>query len=349
MKKIAIIGCGTIGNIHAEAYTNCEKAQIVYAIDIIPEKVKAFAEKYGIPNTETDYKKMLDDDSIDAVSVCTPNYLHAPMSIDSFRAGKHVLCEKPIALNLQDAIAMKEEADKHNVLCMIGVVNRYNDYVNLMKETIARGELGEVYHVNVMFQSYRSIPGLGGWFTTKKESGGGVMIDWGVHFFDIVLYCLDFPKPLTVSGVLHSQLAKNMKEYVYPAMWGGPPDYDGTYDVEECVSGVIRTTGPSISFEGAWARNVNTTNMYIEFLGSKGGIKLNYGEDFTIVISKDGELHETTPALEQSNHFQNEMDAFIESIITQKKSRSDIGSVLINQQINDAFYKSAAMGKEVVI
>jgi predicted dehydrogenase len=349
MKKIAIIGCGAIGNTHAEAYNECKDAELLYAVDIIPEKAKVFAEKYDIPNVETDYQQMLKDVSIDAVSVCLPNNLHCPVTIDALQAGKHVLCEKPIALNLEEAVIMKQEAEKQNLQCAIGVVNRFDDNVNAIKKMISNGDLGKVYHVKLSFQSYRSIPGMGRWFTNKQESGGGVMIDWGVHFIDLALYCLESPTPVSISGVAHSELAKNMKDYAYVNMWAGPPEYDGVYDVEELVSGMLRTDGPSISFEGAWAMNVNSSNMYIEFLGDKGGIRLEYRGGFIFYSSKNGELFETKHSHEKNSMYQNEINSFVDHIENGKKSRADIANILTSQAILDAFYKSSELGAEVAI
>jgi len=349
MKKIAIIGCGTIGNTHAAAFKECADAELIYAVDILPEKAKEFAEKYDIPKVETDYNKMLADTSIDAVSVCLPNYLHCPVTLDALRAGKHVLCEKPIALNLEEAVSMRDEAKKQNLQCVIGVVNRFNDNVNAVKDLIASGDLGKIYHVNLAFQSYRSIPGMGRWFTTKKESGGGVMIDWGIHFIDLALYCIGSPTPTTISGIAHSELAKNMKDYAFLSMWAGPADYDGVYDVEEGVSGFMRTSGPALSIEGAWARNVNTNNMYIEFLGDRGGVKLNYGGDFTLFTSKGDTLFETKQAKQDTSMFQNEINSFVDHVSNGGKSRADIDNILITQAVLDSFYKSSELGCEVKI
>ena len=349
MKKIAIIGCGTIGNTHAAAFNGCEDAELVYAVDLIKAKAEAFAEKYNILNVETDYHKMLKDPEIDAVSVCLPNYLHCPVTIDALQAGKHVLCEKPIALNLEEAVSMRDEAKKQNLQCVIGVVNRFNDNVNAIKNLITNGDLGKVYHVNLSFQSYRSIPGMGRWFTNKKESGGGVMIDWGIHFIDLALYCLGSPKPISISGVAHSELAKKMEDYAYTSMWAGPPDYDGVYDVEEVATGLLRTDGPTISLEGAWARNVNTSNMNIEFLGDKGGVKLEYGADFMLYTSKDGVLFETKQSQKDSSMFQNEINSFVDHVANGGRSRADIDNILISQAILDAFYNSSELGCEVNI
>ena len=349
MKKIAIIGCGTIGNTHAGVYNECKDASLVYAVDIIPEKVKAFAEKFSIPAVESDYKKILSDPDLDAVSVCLPNYLHCQVTLDALKAGKHVLCEKPIALNMTEAEAMRDEAQKQGLQCVIGVVNRFHDNVNAVKNHIENGDLGKVYHVSLAFQGYRSIPGMGRWFTTKKESGGGVMIDWGIHFVDLALYCLNSPTPISISGVAHSELARNMNDYVYTSMWAGPPEFDGVYDVEEVASGLLRTSGATICFEGAWARNVDTSNMYIEFLGDKGGIKLEYGGNYTLYTSKNGSLFETKQSRMDSSMFQSEIDSFITNISSNTKSIADISNVIVTQAVLDGFYKSAELGREVKI
>src|SRR5690606_22900371 len=114
------------------------------------------------------------------------------------------------------------------------------------------GDLGELYHVYISFRAHRAIPGLGGAFTTKSIAGGGVLIDWGVHFLDIVMYCAGDPKPLTVTGQTYSKLGKDIENYAYVNMWAGPPKTSGTYDVEDMVTGMIRTEGPTITLNGAW-------------------------------------------------------------------------------------------------
>ncbi len=278
-----------------------------------------------------------------------PNHLHAPMTIAALKAGKHVLCEKPISLSLDEASAMQREAKQQQRVLAIGVVNRYNSYVNLVKELIESGELGEVYHVSFCFKGFRSIPGLGGWFTTKALSGGGVMIDWGIHFLDLALYVLGLPKPVSVSGVAHSQLARDMPAYAYLGMWAGPPQYDGVYDVEEYVSGIVRTAGPSIAFEGAWAQNIDKPAMHLDFLGTNAGLRLQYGQGFTLYGSENGALFEKTPRVQEANHFHAEMQAFIDSVSDGTPNRAHIDHVIVSQQIIDAFYRSAGERREVTL
>jgi predicted dehydrogenase len=348
--KVAIIGNGMIANTqHGPAYAKNPLAEIKYCVDIIPERAQAFKEKFNVEYAVTDYREAIADPEVDVVSICVPNYLHAPISIDALKAGKHVLCEKPAAMNYQEALAMKKAADENNRILNIGVVNRFNTAVNKVKELIEAGELGKLYHIYCSFRSYRSIPGLGGPFTTKALAGGGVLIDWGVHYLDLIMYCIGNPAVKTVSAAAYSELAKNMKDYAFTGMWAGPPDYNGTYDVEEFVTGMVRTEGPTITMNGAWAQNINENAGFIEFLGDKAGIKLQYGGNFTIWSSKDGVLYETTPSFTMADMFYDEIDAFIKSALEGKKIRSNIDEVISSSLLMDKIYESAEKEKEVVV
>jgi len=346
--KVAVIGNGTIANsAHGPAYYNNPLSEIKYAVDIIPERAQAFKEKFDAEYAVTDYREAIADPEVELVSVCVPNYLHAPITIDCLNAGKHVLCEKPAAMNYKEAYAMKQAADNNNRILNIGVVNRFHTAVNKVKELIEAGELGKLYHIYCSFRAYRSIPGLGGPFTTKSLAGGGVLIDWGVHYLDLILYCIGSPALKSVSAAAYSEMAKDMKSYVFTDMWAGPPDYNGTFDVEDFVTGMIRTSGPTITFNGAWAQNINERAAFIEFLGDKAGIKLQYGGNFTIWSSKDGMLLETTPTFTMSDMFYDEVDAFIKCAQEGKKIRSNIDNVIACSLLMDKIYESAAIGKEV--
>ena len=231
----------------------------------------------------------------------------------------------------------------------IGVVNRFNDGVNRIKEYIDSGKLGEVFHVYVSFRSHRSIPGLGGAFTTKAIAGGGALIDWGVHFLDIVMYCCSDPKPLTVSGETFCRLGRNMKEYVYNDMWAGPPDYSGTYDVDDSVTGMIRTSGPVITLNGAWAQNIGESEMFIDFMGDKAGIRLQYGSDFRLYTTENGALIDYKPSFQTRNHFQTEIDAFVDCVESGERLPSHIDTAIITARMMQAIYDSAEAHKEIAL
>jgi len=352
MKKIgvAVIGCGTIANsAHIPAYMKNPEVEIAYFCDIRPERAEEAVRRYGTGEAVRDYRDILNSDRVDAVSVCTPNNVHSQIAIDFLRAGKDVLCEKPAARTYQEAFEMQRACHETGRILMIGVCNRFNTSVNRIKDLIDKGELGEVYHVYISFRAHRSIPGLGGDFTTRAVSGGGALIDWGVHFLDIVMYCCGDPRPVTVSGQVFSKLGKDIAGYTYTDMWAGPPVLNGTYDVEDSVTALIRTEGPTITLHGAWAQNIGKKEMFIDFMGDKAGIRLDYGAGFTMYTAKDGALLEITPKFTMANMYENEINTFIECIKTRKNNVAGIDNAVITSQIMQAIYDSSDKGRELVL
>lgn len=348
--KIAVIGCGNIANnAHIPAYMKNPEAEIVYFCDILPERAEAAVEKYGCGKAVVDYKEVLADPQVEAVSVCTPNNVHAQIAMDALRAGKNVLCEKPAARTYEEALEMQKVQHETGKVLNIGVVNRFNDSVNRIRDYINEGKLGEIYHVYISFRAHRSIPGLGGAFTTKAIAGGGALIDWGVHFLDIVMYCCGDPKPLTVTGETFCKLGKDMENYVYTDMWAGPPKYDGVYDVDDSVAGLVRTTGPVLTINGAWAQNIGESEMFIDFIGTKAGIRLQYGKEFTVYTTENNALVSYTPEFTMRNHFENEINAFVDCIKTGKKLPSHIDTAIITAQMMQALYDSAEQHREIVL
>ena len=321
--KVAIIGCGTIANAaHIPAYVNNPEAEIKYFCDIIPERAEKAVRDYNCGTAVTDYHEVLKDPEIEAVSVCTPNNVHAQIAIDALRAGKNVLCEKPAARVYSEALEMQKAQHESGRVLNIGVVNRFNDSVNRIRQYIQEGKLGSIHHVYVSFRAHRSIPGLGGAFTTTVK---------------------------TVTGETFCKLGKDMKNYVYTDMWAGPPKYDGVYDVDDSVTALIRTEGPVITVNGAWAQNIGESEQYIDFMGDKGGIRLHYGKDFDVYTTEDGALVKYTPQFQMRDHFQNEIDAFLRCIKTGEKLPSHIDTVIVTAEMMQAIYDSAEQHKEIAL
>lgn len=347
--KIGIIGCGTIANgQHIPSYLNNEKAEIKYFCDIVLERAQRAVKDYGCGIAVADYKEVLADAEVEAVSICTPNNMHSVISIEALEAGKNVLCEKPAAKSFDEVSLMQKAQHETGKVLNIGVVNRYNKKVRKIKELIDSGDLGDVYGVYVSFRSYRSIPGLGGDFTNMALAGGGATIDWGVHFFDIVMFCCGDPKVKTVSAEKFCKLGNPIDEYVYETMWAGPPKSNGVCDVEEGITGMIRTEGPVITFNGAWAQNIGEDEMFIDFMGTKGGIRLQYGGDFVMWSTKNGMLTETKFKMnDETSMFQNEINEFIDCIETGTKLASHIDTNIITAEMMDAIYKSANEHTEI--
>ena len=164
---VGVIGCGCIANAaHIPSYMNNPDVVIKYFCDIIPERAEQAVSQYGCGIAVTDYHDVIGDPEVEAVSVCTPNRMHPVIAMDALRAGKHVLCEKPAARTYAEAKEMQAVQHETGKVLNIGVVNRFNTAVNKIRELISAGTLGEVYHVYVSFRARRSIPGLGGAFTT---------------------------------------------------------------------------------------------------------------------------------------------------------------------------------------
>ena len=351
--NVAVIGCGTIANAaHIPAYVESDRAVIKYFCDIIPERADECVEKYGCGKAIYDYREILDDPELDAVSVCTHNDLHSVIAIDFMNHGKDVLCEKPAARILSEAEEMLKVSYETGRILSIGVCNRYANSVNHIKKMIADGDLGDIYHVYASFRAHRSIPGLGGDFTTFACSGGGSLIDWGVHYIDLILYCLGEPTPVTASGEAFSKLGVDMKNYVYTSMWAenSGNKESGTYDVDDSVTGLIRTKeGCVISFTGAWAQNIGEEDRYIDFMGDKGGIRLQYGGNFVYYSTKDGMLTETTPAYQTNNMHRDEVLDFVECVAKGERNRNDIKYAIGTSKIMQAIYDSSASHKEIEI
>jgi len=351
MKKInvAVIGCGSIAKgAHIPPYVQNPNVNITYFCDIIPERADEMAKEYG-GTAVYDYKELLNKEDIDCVSVCTHNNSHAPISIDFMRAGKDVLCEKPAARTLPEALDMQKVCHETGRILNIGVVNRFGVYNNAVKQMIEDGKLGEVFHVYASFRAHRSIPGLGGDFTTKAISGGGALIDWGVHYLDLILYCCGEPEVKNVTGQAFSKLGVDMKNYAYESMWADRTmNLDGTYDVDDSVTGMIRTAGPVITFNGAWAQNIGEKEAFIDFMGTKGGIRLNYCGDFTYYTAEDGKLiTEAIDELDAGNFYAYEIDSFIECVQTRKLNQAHIDRTIMASKVIDAIYRSSDAGKEI--
>ena len=347
---LAVIGCGRIANnAHFPALSNIPGVYVKYACDLIPEKAQRMKDTYPelVGEVITDYHIALSDPEVEAVLVLTPNYAHYTVTMDALRAGKHVLCEKPVTVSYELSCEMAQEANRQNRILNIGVCNRYHESVVRLRAMNERGELGRVYHVYCSFRGFRNIPGLGGAFTTKSQSGGGVLIDWGVHFLDLILYVLGGAKIQSVSASTYSELAKDMRSYKYKSMWAEETAdvENGTNDVDDLVTGFIRTDKGTVTLNGAWAQNIENVEMFVDFLGDKKGARLDYGAQYHLT---DGDtLTTVTSDHFIDNMFRLEDEAFIRSFKTGVKNENNVDGVLETMKLLDALYKSAELGKEI--
>ena len=349
MQVVAIIGCGRIARgAHLPALSKIEDVRIKYACDIIPGKADALKADFPIiENTIEDYRIALEDPEVDAVYVLTPNYAHYTIAMEAMKHDKDVFCEKPITVNYALSCEMAAEANKRGRILNIGVCNRYQKSVEMLAQMNKEGRFGKIYHVYSSFRQCRSIPGLGGAFTTKEQSGGGVLIDWGIHMLDLILYILGDAKLQSATCNAYSEMAKDMKSYKYRNMWAEDTSdiENGTNDVDDFITGFVRTDKASISFNGAWAQNIDKHEMYIDILGDKAGARLTYCGKFELF---DGSTLETvTPEYDIPDMYLCENQAFLESLKTRVKDRNNIDRILESAKVLDALYQSAEKQEEV--
>jgi len=353
---LAVIGCGNIARAaHLPSIAKIKEYKLKYCVDIIKERADWAAEKYGtagFTKALTDYKEILNDPELDAAIICTHTCMHSVMAIDFLKAGKNVLSEKPVATSYDKALAMAAAAKESGKILNIGVCMRYNKVVAVVKDLIDSGKLGDIYSVYCSFRKYRMIPGIGGEFTTKERAGGGVLFDWGVHFFDLILYAIGGPDILSATADTHSIIGKDIEGYKHqlpnlPFLLLSKKYPDGTYDVEEFVSGYVRTTGAGISLNGAWAQNIKKNEMFVDFMGSKGGIRMLYNKSLKLyTVEKGGRLNRSKPKAKGYNHYFAEHLAFVKDIMSGSRSRAYIDNILPTSLMLEWLYRSAEEKKE---
>lgn len=348
--KVGIIGTGSISVSHIEAYQNNDNVELYAFCDLKEERLKYMADKYKVTRTFTDMNEMLSLKEIDAVSICTWNSAHAPCTIAALNAGKHVLCEKPMSVSQEDAKAMKEAADKNGKLLMIGFVRRYGNDCNILKDFIQSDYFGELYYAKATYLRRKGNPG--GWFGEKARSGGGPLIDLGVHVIDLVRYLMGNPKPVSVYGAAFKKLGdrKNIKgKQTYRA--SGATVHD-ICDVEDLAAALIRfDNGAVLSIEASFSLNIKKDEGKIELFGTKGGAKLDpslelYSEinDYLADTTLDAET-----SLSFDGLFAKEIDHFVSCITDNLPCISPAQDGIDIMAILDAIYQSAETGHEVIL
>ena len=351
--RIAIIGAGGIATIcHMPVYQKMDNVKVVAVCDIKPEKAKIFAEKFDVPATYVDYREMLDKEELDAVDICTPNYLHSVMAVDALNHGFHVLCEKPDAVSVEEAEKMKAAADKNGKLLMVMRNNRFMHISSFAKKFIEEGKMGEIYAARCGWQRRRGIPGKGGWFTTKAQSGGGPLIDLGVHMIDLTMWLMGNPKPVAVSGCTYRKFADTDVSDSEHSNFG-EKQADGTFDVEDLAMGFIRfENGACLQIEFSWASNIEKERRFFELRGTKAGAKWDINDGNLYIFTEDlGSPVDYTPRIASAAPQQHEGNIrhFVDVVLngTAPIFTTDQGIDMI--KILCAIYKSAETGKEVLL
>ena len=269
--KVGIVGIGGMGRYtHIPAYSVMDDVTVTAACDINPSKLD-IPELKGI-KTYVDYKEMIDKADIDAIDICTPNYLHSPIAVYALNHGKHVFCEKPDAVSLAERKKMTEAERKSGKVLMVMRNNRHVPTSEYLKQLVDSGEAGGFYTGRCGWIRRRGIPGKGGWFTTREQSGGGPLIDLGVHMLDLAIYLMGSPKAVAVSGNTYRKFADaaDISDSEHSAF--GEKVDGGTFDVEDLATGYVRfENGATLQLEFSWASNIEKEKRFVELRGDKCG------------------------------------------------------------------------------
>lgn len=345
-RKIGIVGTGWPGQQHALALRKINDAKLHAVADVDETRRAAFEEEFTPEKSYRDYTELLCHPQIDAVIICLPNFLHFPASLATLEAGKHVLCEKPPTMTAAEMKVLRDEAAKRNLIYYFSRQFRFTPAMRAAKKAIDDGRLGKIYYAQTTFIRSRGIPGWGGgWFTEKKRSGGGALIDIGIHALDAVWYLMGSPRPVSISA----KVFRNFGHLVNVPV----------FDVEDAAFAFIRFENDAVvHLETCWAGNltddipprkyfgqelVNST-----IYGTKGSVRL---KPLTLFEDREGAI---TPAPleaaeDEPGGFQLQLQNFVDAINGSAEPVNNAAQAVELMEIIDGVYASSELGREVPI
>ncbi|MHB8128316.1 MAG: Gfo/Idh/MocA family protein [Mobilitalea sp.] len=352
--KIGIVGCGGIANNkHLPAIKKNGNFEIVAFCDIKKERAEEAKEKYGTEDSRvyTDYTELLKQEELSAVYVLTPNKSHAGISIAAMKAGKHVMCEKPMAKTYAEAKLMLETANETGKLLTIGYQNRYRQDSKYLKRACDNGDLGDIYYARAHAVRRRAVP-TWGVFLNEEEQGGGPLIDIGTHALDLTLWMMDNYEPVSVTGSVYRKLADQTEQGNAFGEWD-----PAEFTVEDSAFGFIKMkNGATIHLEAAWALNtLEVDEAKTSLCGTKAGADMKDGLRINKVqynkqsIEKP-DLNSGGVAFFEGKGEKDsdlEQQAFYNAIVKGEELVVKPEQAIVVTRILEAIYDSASTGKTV--
>ena len=358
--KVGIIGCGWIADAHISEYKRMDDVEIVAGADLIPGKAEAFFKKNGLEGIRCypDHASMIDNEELDAVSICTYNRTHAECAIYALKKGVNVLLEKPMSVTLDEAIEICKAEKESGKILSIGFQPRFDPNMKMIKKIVESGELGDIYYIQTGGGRRRGIPTpFGTSFIEDKTAGVGAMGDIGCYSLDMVLNAIGYPKPLTVTGYTSARFGQN------PGYWKAenkPTEYADLFTVEDFAAGFVRLEGGiMLDFRIAWAMHLDTPGDTI-IMGTKGSLRIpstecwngSVGGPMKIYHEVCGEGVTTEiPILHDHSRgcFYNKIRSFLNAVKEGGSSPVPSSQIIINQAIIDGIVKSAKLGHEITV
>jgi predicted dehydrogenase len=343
--RFGVIGAGQIGHVACEEILRHPDARVTAASDLDSARLERLAERFTIGERFLDPEALLTSDSVDAVYIATPNVFHAPLAIAALQNGKHVLLEKPFAMNAAEADRVVHAARESGRVFTVGMNQRFRADVQRVRALVASGSLGNVYHAKAYWLRRTGIPKLGTWFGKKSLAGGGALLDIGVHMLDLALHVTDNFRPISVSG--HVQTVFGQRG-LGEGGWGYSDATENGFDVEDTASALIKLeNGATLALEVSWAAHqAENTRWNLELFGSDAGASCypatlyRSGHDGDYVVQQELKGALRYP---HASRFAN----FVNAILGREELCVTAEQALIVQRVIDAVYESSATGREV--
>jgi len=352
MIKIGIIGAGGISQVsHIPNLQKIGEVKVEAICDVNEEKLNFVSEKFNIPKKFTDWEKMLDED-LDAVVICSPNAYHSIQSIKAMEKGKHVLCEKPICLTVEEVENLFKTVEKTKKIFMGAFPRRFLGETVILKKLVDDGFFGEIYYLKASYLRRRGIPGLGTWFTNKKLAGGGPMMDVGVHMIDMILYIAGLKDPEIVIGATFEKFKDKAVDGGWPPVdtrKGDKPE--GKIEVEDLATGFVKFKNGAVLFvEASWAGN-SETGLKASLFGTKAGAQLpdpqNPQLPVRIYSETNGIISDIFPEIPKKDPYFEEIKYFVECIKEEKQPITTKEEIITVVKIIEGIYKSAERNEPV--
>ena len=343
--RCAVIGVGAVGLDHLNSLLHCRRAAVVALAEPNAPRAREAADRFKLSRTYADYRELLDQPDVDAVTIAAPNHLHAPMALEALKARKHVFLEPPLALNAKEAAKLIEAAEKMRRVLMVGMNYRFHAQSQIARQIIHHGDLGEMYHVRCFFLKRLGILRIGSWFTQKKLSGGGCLSDLGAHMLDLSLHLLGEFQAVHVMAHSHARFGPHG---VGECDWGkSEVDPRRPFDVEDYGTALIRLkSGRTVQLEASWAgyHAPDQREHGLDILGTAAGLSLFPAKLCRNNINGYETVHLHLGRLSQP---EDRLHHFVNAILDGKKPLVPVEESLKLQQILDAIYLSADSHKEV--
>ncbi len=344
--RMGFVGAGAIAEYAAQSLLKHEDAVLAAVAEPSEDRRDAFVEKLGVQRGYATAQELFADDGVDGVYIAVPNKFHAPLAIEALEAGKHVLLEKPMAMCWAEANDIVQAAEHTGKVFMVGMNQRFGEDAQKLRDLVQRNKLGEVYHAKAYWCRREGIPRLGTWFGHKAMSGGGALLDIGVHVLDLCLWAMGHPKPVAVSGAVYTKFGhRGLGE----GGWGKSDRKGLEFDVDDLASALIKfENGATLQLDASWAAHMAKGNrMGVELFGTEAGASISplmmfhqNPETEAYDVVEEVEAEEMFPHRDRMHHFVNVILERETLCVTPEQA-------LMVQRIIDAIYDSAESGCEV--